>query len=403
MIPKFVRKKFAGVHEPLGRWILRHVLEFIVLSPAIVVTWIWLKLRRKEILIIGRFSSSITAFIMPLDPILRRRRDSGEGMKNLVVVNLSPDANSQIRKMYDRVVKIYGSEAPFFRRLLWWCSFVYPTLPEVDILECQNESTWHFSEPIVALTNDEILMGEEQLATIGFDIDREFICYATRTESYYKKLQSVGTELKAQSVRNPNEQIYLQVAENLIELNFAVVRMGKDLDSKVGKDFSPKFFDYALKHRTDFLDVFLLARCKFLINGGTGIVIIRAMLNLPTLNTDTYRNHANWFKGDVAIFQRVKIFNKNQIASITEMSQLRDMYSDQKHIGRLGLELVKNSPSEILAACVEMNARIDGEWTDSAEDNLFQTRFWSLICPDRIHHGGRIGAQFLRDNQDLLR
>ena len=74
MIPKFVRKKFAGVQQPLGRWILRHVAEFIVLSPAILVTWLWLKIRRKEVLLIGQFSNNISSFLAPLEPELRRRK-----------------------------------------------------------------------------------------------------------------------------------------------------------------------------------------------------------------------------------------------------------------------------------------------------------------------------------------
>ncbi|MFM8722110.1 MAG: hypothetical protein ACKOEJ_05245, partial [Acidimicrobiaceae bacterium] len=95
MIPKFVRKKFAGVQQPLGRWILRHVAEFIVLSPAILVTWLWLKLRRKEVLLVGIGSSSITAFIMPLEVVLRRRVSEGLATNSLIVLNLSVDANTQ--------------------------------------------------------------------------------------------------------------------------------------------------------------------------------------------------------------------------------------------------------------------------------------------------------------------
>ncbi|MFM7773192.1 MAG: hypothetical protein ACKO8F_11035, partial [Acidimicrobiaceae bacterium] len=61
------------MQQPLGRWILRHVAEFIVLSPAILVTWLWLKLRRKEVLIVGHFSNNISSFLAPLEPKLRRR------------------------------------------------------------------------------------------------------------------------------------------------------------------------------------------------------------------------------------------------------------------------------------------------------------------------------------------
>ena len=113
MIPKFVRKKFAGVQQPLGRWILRHVVEFVVLSPAILVTWLWLKIRHKEVLIVGIGTSSITAFIMPLEVVLRRRTSSGLGTKTLIVLNLSVDSNTQIRRMYDRVVRIYGERRRF--------------------------------------------------------------------------------------------------------------------------------------------------------------------------------------------------------------------------------------------------------------------------------------------------
>ncbi|MFM7879412.1 MAG: hypothetical protein ACKO80_03860 [Acidimicrobiaceae bacterium] len=122
MIPKFVRKKFAGVQQPLGRWILRHVAEFIVLSPAILVTWLWLKLRRKEVLIVGHFSNNISSFLAPLEPELRRRKLDPGALERAVVLNLSTDANVQIRKMYDRIVRIYGSESPLKRRLVWWAS-----------------------------------------------------------------------------------------------------------------------------------------------------------------------------------------------------------------------------------------------------------------------------------------
>ncbi|MFM7820714.1 MAG: hypothetical protein ACKPAF_07775, partial [Actinomycetota bacterium] len=99
MLPKFVRDKFAGVQQPLGRWILRHVLEFIVLSPAILVTWLYLKLRHKEVFFAGVSSSNISGFLQVLEPELRRRMSTEGNLSRLIVLNLSKDANSQIRLM----------------------------------------------------------------------------------------------------------------------------------------------------------------------------------------------------------------------------------------------------------------------------------------------------------------
>ena len=132
MIVKLLRKKFAGVQQPLGRWIVRHVLEFIVLSPAILVTWLYLKLRQRELLIIGE-SPVISRFVAPLEPELRRRSLVPKILDKTIVLNLCTDANSQIRRMYDRIVNIYGDESRIRRRIIWWSSrfgFDYKFLKE---------------------------------------------------------------------------------------------------------------------------------------------------------------------------------------------------------------------------------------------------------------------------------
>jgi putative glycosyltransferase (TIGR04372 family) len=402
VIPNFVRKKFAGVQQPLGRWILRHICEFIVLSPAILVTWIWLKVRRKEILIVGRSSSSITAFLMPLDPELRRRSKTLGELEKLIVLNLSPDANSQIRIMYNRVVRIVGAEKPLLRRIFWWCSFATPGVEERDILECQNDPHWHHSDPVVALTAEEISRGEILLREAGFDLNQEFVCYATRTDSYYQKLREVGVNAKSRSVRNPNESIYLNISKSLSTDGLKIVRMGKDLDSNIDSSEHPWVFDYASTFRSDFIDVVLFSRCKFLISGATGSVLLRAIFNLPTVNSDTYRIHKNWFSGDVATFQKVRFVSDGRLATVSEMVKIGDAFSDERHQEKLGVELVKNTAEEILAACEEMIARLNGTWEATEEDEILQTRYWDLICKSG-HNGGRIGAKFLRDNQDLLR
>ena len=402
MIPKFVRAKFAGVKQPLGRWILRHVVEFIVLSPAILVTWLWLKARRKEVLLVGVVSSSISAFLMPLEVELRRRVDIKSSLRQLIVLDLSPDANSQIRKMYDRIVRIYGEEAKLLRRIIWWASALGRLqLPKKEILVTQEDPMWHLGQPIVSLTPAEIEAGDKFLELIGVGKNQPIVCYATRSSSYYEKLSASGVQIKPQNVRNPDESIYFEVAKCLCEQGMFVIRMGKNLDTKVPDSYQKYILDYASEFRTDFLDVFLLHKCIFLINGSTGIGLMRAIFDLPTIYSDFYRNHNNFFKGDLASFQKVYYVNKNRFATTSEMVSMKDQYSDERHQERLGVRLVKNTVEEILAACDEMIARLSGTWVTTDQDDVLQKKYWELSCTSE-HHGGRIGAQFLRDNQDLL-
>ena len=403
MIPKFVRKKFAGVQQPLGRWILRHVAEFIVLSPAILVTWLWLKLSKKRVFLVGVASNSISAFLQPLEPELRRRMRSSNGLSKLIVLNMATDANSQIRKMYDRVVRIYGAEVKLQRRLIWWASSLGKLqIPRVGILEAQNDPLWHVGDPVVGFTQSEIDFGEIFLRSIGLAKDQKFVCYATRTASYYASIESSGVKLKGQSIRNPDESVYFQVVKALSERGYFVIRMGKDLSSKVPNEFESSIYDYASSDRSDFLDSFLLSKCDLLVNGGTGIFIFRAIFNLPTLQADLYRILQNTFFGDIGLFQKVWLVKEGRLMTVGEMVAMGDSFSDERHQVRLGVRLVKNTADEILAACNEMEARLNGTWVTTEEDEILQKKYWDLIC-DSGHHGGRVGAQFLRDNQDLLR
>ncbi len=340
---------------------------------------------------------------MPLEVVLRGRTSAGLGTKTLIVLNLSVDANTQIRRMYDRVANIYGAESRLRRRIIWWSSKLGEfQLPIIDILETQNNEQWHVSEPTVSLSGDELEFGDRFLRSQGIAPDAKFVCYATRSTSYYEKLSQSGVNVKPRNVRNPDESVYFEVAGFLASRGLHVFRMGKDLDKPIPEEKKSAIIDYASSLRTDFLDVYLLFRCNYLINGSTGIVSIRAMFNLPSLNSDFYRLHKNWFKGDIGLFQKVWLVKENRLATVGEMVAMGDNFSDERHQERLGVRLVKNTAEEILTACDEMEARLNGTWVTTEEDEILQKKYWDLIC-NSGHHGGRIGAQFLRDNQDLLR
>jgi putative glycosyltransferase (TIGR04372 family) len=305
--------------------------------------------------------------------------------------------------MYDRVASIYGAESRLRRRIIWWSSKLGGfQLPRIDILDAHEDEQWHVGQPIVSLSKEELERGDLFLKSRGILPGANLICYATRSSSYYEKLVKSDVNVKPRNIRNPDENVYFEVADALAARGSHVFRMGKDLDTTIPPSRKSSIYDYASCYRTDFLDVYLLHKCNFLISGATGIVSIRAMFNLPSLNCDFYRIHKNWFKGSLGLFQKVWLVRENRLATVGEMVAMGDSFSDERHQERLGVRLVKNTAEEILAACDEMEARLNGTWVTTEEDEILQKKYWDLIC-DSGHHGGRIGAQFLRDNQDLLR
>ena len=79
-------------------------------------------------------------------------------------------------------------------------------------------------------------------------------------------------------------------------------------------------------------------------------------------------------------------------------------YLDSKDYLESGLEVVENTPQEVLELCREMNERLDGTYEQSEEDEELQTRFHSLFKPHHHCYGtpACIGANFLRENRQLL-
>ena len=66
--------------------------------------------------------------------------------------------------------------------------------------------------------------------------------------------------------------------------------------------------------------------------------------------------------------------------------------------------LVDNKPEEILSVVLEMESRLQGNWESTEEDLDLQKQFQALYDMDETLKDSRtrIGAEFLRQNRDLL-
>jgi putative glycosyltransferase (TIGR04372 family) len=305
--------------------------------------------------------------------------------------------------MYDRTVKIYGNEARLLRRLIWWAS-QYGVRKKV-LTEDKSDFEWINGSPVTSFSLDEEIGGEEFLASLGLE-KFKYVCFTVRSESYYLARISEGQRLVPNTVRNPPEATYLQMANELGSSGAKVLRMGKDMPKTVSVDAHFNVLDYAAQFRTEFLDVYLMKYCKFAFIGNTGIFWIRKMFNSKTVHCDMYQIKHVPIAPDIFIIQKLWLVHEHRLATFKEMIQI-ESYSVEKRMELLGVELVKNTVDEIKAVCDEMNARIDGTWVTTEEDEELQRRYQELIVKysnkPEWNGGGRIGAQFLRENQDLLR
>ena len=71
---------------------------------------------------------------------------------------------------------------------------------------------------------------------------------------------------------------------------------------------------------------------------------------------------------------------------------------------RAGIDVIENTPEEILGVTVEMAERLEGRWRPHPDDEALQQEFAAIVDACGLSESGpcRIGAAFLREHRALL-
>ena len=99
----------------------------------------------------------------------------------------------------------------------------------------------------------------------------------------------------------------------------------------------------------------------------------------------------------------VIIYNKNtnSFLSLIDLQKMDISYSLSSHYFDNNLELVENSPEEILDAILEMGNRISGNCKYTLEEKRLQNIFKSKLLEGyETDYVGRLGRNYLSQNKD---
>ena len=195
----------------------------------------------------------------------------------------------------------------------------------------------------------------------------------------------------------------------MVRRGYTVVRMGAAVEQALQTD-RPRIIDYATTARTDFLDVFLSARCRFFVSDTGGLVAVAMTFRRPVAvaNFIRWEFAGSWNPSDLFIPKKLWMRDECRLMTVREIFQSGagrwckdDLYTAH------GIEVLDNTPEEIAALVREMDERLKGTWRTTEEDEELQQRFLeqfrrhSTVNPD-IQAYRRIGAEFLRQHQELL-
>ena len=246
--------------------------------------------------------------------------------------------------------------------------------------------------PLLSLIDCDFRRGSDLLRTYGMPRDAWFVSVHCREEGYIPG--------EGQTYRNADITSYLPAMEAIIERGGWVIRLG---DPSMGEIPVNKYIiDYAhLDNRSDWMDVFLCAACKFFLGSASGLCMISSTFGIPSAiaNQAPVSVILPYLPQDIGIPKLLYSLTENRYLRFAEIlgSPVGNFRFDSLY-KEANICVIDNTAEDIKALAMEMFDRIDGKMVYTAEDNLLQERFKSLMNASHYSYRSvsRIGREFLR-------
>ncbi len=312
--------------------------------------------------------------------------------------------NEQLGKMIKRTVRVF-----WFFRWVDRANHIFPgwkahsiTFPPGgrDIYNLLERFPMH-----VAFTAQEEKRGCQELKNLGILERTPFVCLIIREAAYLNALDPKSTydhfEYMNVSIKN-----FINSTEELVSRGYKVVRMGAVVNGPLETKFAG-IIDYACTARSEFLDIFLSAKCCFCFGSPTGIATVPMMFRRPLALTNFVPLEIvhTWSSNELFIPKKLWLKDEHRFLTFREMIKSgASRFLKEAQYTQLGLEIIENTPEENTGLAVEMDERLKGRWVTTKEDEELQQRFWEIFPKSELHGEikSRIGAEFLRQNRELL-
>jgi len=384
------------------------VLVLRMIRPFVLVRWGGLESSR-----IGHFAANTEMYLC--------ERNAGINVPKQRHVDLfymayKPICNQQLGIMWERVLHIWPSW------IISPISLVNRLIPMGAIHEIGN-NTQHDRDvhnlrdqypPYLEFTPEEETRGESCLRAMGIPAKTPFVCLNMRDSDYLAE-HFHGGDFSYHNYRDSNIQNYVLAAEEVAKSGYFVIRMGKKVREAM-ETIHPRVIDYATNGmRSDFMDIYLSAKCEFFISTGEGLICVPMLFRRPivVINMVPIGYYFTYYSNLIGItkhyYSTVEI-RKLNLKEIFNRGVGFSLYTSD--YTSKSIELIENKPEEIRDVVIEMVKRLNGTWQPHMDDEDMQHLFWDIFPTDALEatnkhplHGeihARIGAHFLRDNRDWL-
>jgi putative glycosyltransferase (TIGR04372 family) len=355
----------------------------------------------------GRIIPERIGHLAPNTELFLRRRARGDLPKaGYVLFSSGPVANRTLLDMFRRHVPILeGLPSKVHTLATPWLQHTRFHVP----VPFSSDEWDLFAEvpPMLALTPEQEERGRAELAKMGIGEKDWFVPFFNRDTRYLKKTGPRDTDYSYHDFRDTTIGNYIPAARYVADQGGFAIRMGSAVDEPLPPEAAhPRIIDYARLHRSDFMDVYLQAKARFVLTSDTGLFQIANILGVPCANPNAINlAWAGFNPQDVFIQKKwVDAATGKPLPYAQVKAKGLAWCLDGNRFKELGLRREENTPEEILELTRELNERLTGAWKPRPEDEELQRSYRALFSPGDKAYGfrSRMGADYLRRHKAWL-
>jgi putative glycosyltransferase (TIGR04372 family) len=327
---------------------------------------------------------------------------------DIFYTDYTPVCNSYLLNMWSRVINIWPS---LIIKPIYRLNQIIPGGKMHQIINTQHDRDVHNlldkHPSFLKFTQEEEKLGLKELKNFGLTEKDKFVCLLVRDSAYLPNLSY-------HNYRDCTINNYLLACEELTKRGYYIFRMGVKVQNKL-KTKNKKILDYANNGmRSEFMDIYLGAKCDFCISTSSGwdaipLIFRKPIVFAPIVPLGYFFTFSNNF---IAITKHHIDIKSNRELTLAEIFDRNVGFcSSSEDFYKNGIKLIENTPEEIKDLVIEYFDKSNSLWDFMIEDDLLQKSFWdqfpSKSCDDKgIPYHGEIKSSFstmyLRKNKKWL-
>ncbi len=402
-----------------AQWAYTYPLRVVgAVGSAFVLLALWLLSPIVIIKVGGLTAQRIGHLALNTDLFLRKRQLYGTPKKTIHLFLAGSVANRQLLTMFRRHLTIV--ENRLLRGLFEQSKWLWKRTQFLEPLEMHSNEypEFNLAKATLHFTPAEEEKGKAELRKMGIHPEKDwFICIFARDPVYIDTVFANGKghrifgqkDWSHHDFRNVDIDTFRLAIEYIVGLGGYLLRMGHHVQKPLGYKHE-KVIDYAVKYRTDFMDIYLAAKCRFFLGTSSGICDLPMIFDVPRICVNEAPPKADATgKNCLAIPKKIKRRHTKEYVSFGEIIRLtKKMYDpvilDGRRFYEKGYEYEDNTAEDILDVTKEMIERLEGKFVQSDEDKAMLRKYHALF-PDE-HWSAQVktpvGREFLRKNRQLF-